>query len=65
MRTLLLMRHAKSSWDEPGLADLERPLAARGRLAAPLVARHLRERGLMPDLVLCSPAVRVAARPGS
>jgi phosphohistidine phosphatase len=58
MRTLLLMRHAKSSWDDPELADLERPLAARGRLAAPLVARHLREGGLTPELVLCSHAVR-------
>jgi len=59
MRTLLLMRHAKSSWDQPGLADLERPLAPRGRLAAPLIARHLRDQGLVPDLVLCSPALRV------
>jgi phosphohistidine phosphatase len=58
MRTLLLMRHAKSSWDDPALADPERPLAPRGRLAAPLVARHLREQGLVPDLVLCSHAAR-------
>ena len=63
MRTLMLMRHAKSSWDEPALGDEERPLAPRGRLAAPLVARHMQERG-RPDLVLCSPAVRVR-RPGS
>jgi phosphohistidine phosphatase len=59
MRSLLLMRHAKSSWDQPGLADLDRPLAPRGRLAAPLLARHLRDQGLVPDLVLCSPALRV------
>jgi phosphohistidine phosphatase len=59
MRSLLLMRHAKSSWDQPGLADLDRPLAPRGRQAAPLVARHLRDQGLVPDLVLCSPALRV------
>ncbi len=59
MRTLLLMRHAKSSWDEPGLADLDRPLAARGRQAAPLVARYLAKHGLIPDLVLGSPAQRV------
>jgi phosphohistidine phosphatase len=59
MRTLLLMRHAKSSWDQPGLDDVDRPLAPRGRLAAPLIARHLYERRLIPDLVLCSPARRV------
>ncbi len=58
MRTLMLMRHAKSSWDDQGLADVERPLAPRGRLSAPLVARHLRKQGLKPDLVLCSHAVR-------
>ncbi len=59
MRTLLLMRHAKSSWDEPELADLDRPLAPRGRKAAPLVARYLALHGLIPDLVLGSPALRV------
>ena len=59
MRTLLLMRHAKSSWDRPDLADLDRPLAPRGRKAAPLIARHLRDRQLVPDLVLCSHAERV------
>jgi phosphohistidine phosphatase len=59
MRTLLLMRHAKSSWDQPELPDLERPLAERGREAAPLVARYLADRRLIPDLVLGSPAQRV------
>jgi phosphohistidine phosphatase len=59
MRTLLLMRHAKSSWDEPELADLDRPLAARGREAAPRVARWLADHRLIPDLVLGSPARRV------
>jgi phosphohistidine phosphatase len=59
MRTLLLMRHAKSSWDQPELADVDRPLAARGREAAPLVARYLADQGLIPDLVLGSPARRV------
>jgi phosphohistidine phosphatase len=59
MRTLLLMRHAKSSWDRTDLADLDRPLAPRGRKAAALVARHLRARELIPDLVLCSHAERV------
>ena len=42
----MLMRHAKSSWDDQGLPDVERPLAPRGRLSAPLVARHLRKQGL-------------------
>ncbi len=59
MRTLLLMRHAKSSWDQPELADLDRPLAPRGREAAALVARYLALHGLVPDLVLCSHALRV------
>jgi phosphohistidine phosphatase len=59
MRTLLLMRHAKSSWDRPELADLDRPLAPRGRKAAPLIARYLEDQRLLPDLVLCSHALRV------
>ena len=59
MRTLLLLRHAKSSWDQPGVADVERPLAARGRKAAPLIARYLKQQRLVPDLVLCSHALRV------
>jgi len=58
MRTLTLLRHAKSSWDEPRLADVDRPLAPRGRKAAPLMGRHMRDIGLAPDLVLCSAAVR-------
>jgi phosphohistidine phosphatase len=59
MRTLLLMRHAKSSWGQPELADLDRPLGARGREAAPLVARYLADHRLIPELVLGSPAQRV------
>ena len=59
MRTLILMRHAKSSWDQPELDDLKRPLALRGQEAAPLIARHVKKSGWRPDLVLCSPAVRV------
>ena len=58
MRTLLLLRHAKSSWDDPGLADFDRPLAPRGRRAAPVMAAYLMKQSLQPDLVLCSPAVR-------
>jgi phosphohistidine phosphatase len=59
MRRLLLLRHAKSSWDTPGLPDLERPLAPRGRRVAPLVAQLMARRRWVPDLVLCSQAERV------
>jgi phosphohistidine phosphatase len=55
---LYLLRHAKSSWDEPGLADHDRPLAPRGRRAAKAMGRYLREQGIEPDLVLCSSATR-------
>ncbi len=57
-RTLLLLRHAKSAWDNPRLRDFERPLAPRGRRAAPRMGRYLAEAGLTPDRVLCSPARR-------
>ncbi|MGH2945214.1 MAG: phosphohistidine phosphatase SixA [Solirubrobacteraceae bacterium] len=58
MKRLYLLRHAKSSWKEPGLSDHDRPLAGRGRRAANAIARHLREQGIEPQLVLCSPARR-------
>src|SRR5262245_65743547 len=58
MRALYLLRHAKSSWDDPTLPDHERPLAPRGRRDAKRIARHLRTLGLKPELILCSPAVR-------
>jgi phosphohistidine phosphatase len=58
MKTLLLLRHAKSSWDDPSLEDFDRPLAPRGEKAAPLMAAYLKKKGLRPDLVLCSPAAR-------
>ena len=58
MKRLLLLRHAKSSWDDPRLADFDRPLNERGRRAAPLVGRFMHERGVRPDLVLASPAAR-------
>jgi phosphohistidine phosphatase len=54
----LLLRHAKSSWDDPGLEDFDRPLALRGERAAPVMADYLKKKGLRPNLVLCSPAVR-------
>lgn len=55
---MLLLRHAKSSWDEPFQTDHERPLARRGRKAAPLMGEFMAEAGLIPDLVLCSSARR-------
>lgn len=58
MKTLLLMRHAKSSWDHPGLRDFDRPLNGRGLKAAPLMGRYLRAQGISPDLILSSPANR-------
>ena len=59
MRHLIyLLRHAKSSWDEPELLDHERPLAKRGRKALALLREHFHEVGVAPDLVLCSSAVR-------
>jgi phosphohistidine phosphatase len=58
MKTLLLLRHAKSSRDEPDLADHERPLNERGKQAAKEVGRFLRDENLMPDLIVSSTAVR-------
>jgi phosphohistidine phosphatase len=57
-RTLLLLRHAKSSWDEPDLEDRERPLAARGRRAAAALGARVARRRLRVDRVLCSPSQR-------
>jgi phosphohistidine phosphatase len=57
MRTLQLLRHAKSSWDDGG-GDHDRPLAPRGVRAATLVGVHLAELAALPDLVLCSTARR-------
>jgi phosphohistidine phosphatase len=53
-----LLRHAKSSWDDPDLADIERPLARRGVKASARLRKHLEHSRISPDLVLCSPAVR-------
>jgi phosphohistidine phosphatase len=58
MKRLFLLRHAKSSWDDPGLADHDRPLAPRGERAAKVIARYLREERIAPDLVLCSSSRR-------
>ncbi len=58
MKSLYLLRHAKSSWEDPGLADRDRPLAPRGRRSAKLVAEHLRRERIAPVFVLCSSARR-------
>jgi phosphohistidine phosphatase len=55
---LILTRHAKSSWDDPTMADHDRPLNARGRHAAGLIGDWLTSRGLAPEEVLCSDARR-------
>lgn len=58
MKTLLIMRHAKSSWEEEGLRDRERPLNKRGRRDAPAMGVLLRERNFRVDCIISSPAVR-------
>ena len=58
MRTLYLLRHAKSSWKDSSQSDFERPLANRGRKACEIAARIIQDRGLEFDLVLCSTAIR-------
>ncbi|MCC6413412.1 MAG: histidine phosphatase family protein [Saprospiraceae bacterium] len=58
MRTLYLIRHAKSSWDNPGLRDFNRPLNERGQRDAPLMAALIAKMGIKPDLIVSSPARR-------
>ena len=58
MNRLLLLRHAKSSWDQPDLADHDRPLARRGRRAATALREHLRGLAEAPPFVVCSSATR-------
>jgi phosphohistidine phosphatase len=58
MKTLHFLRHAKSSWKDPGLDDHERPLAKGGRESAKTIAAYLRRAKIAPDLVICSTAVR-------
>lgn len=61
MKRLTLIRHAKSSWQDPSLADIERPLNSRGRRDAPMMGQFLAECGMQPDLLITSPAVRAQA----
>lgn len=57
-KTLVAVRHAKSSWDDLSLDDIDRPLNKRGRRAAPAMAEHLAQKAYKPDLLLSSPALR-------
>lgn len=56
--TLICTRHAKSDWDDPLQEDIDRPLSARGRAAAPLIGQWLAEKGHVPELALVSSAAR-------
>jgi phosphohistidine phosphatase len=58
MHQLLLLRHAKSAWDDPSIGDHERPLNGRGRRAATAMGERMRALGLVPDMVLVSTARR-------
>ncbi len=58
MKTLFILRHAKSNWDNQDLSDFERPLNERGRRAAPLMGGVMRSNKFVPDLILSSPATR-------
>lgn len=58
MKTLLVLRHAKSSWKDSGMEDHERPLNKRGKKAAPKMGKLIKREGLVPDLIISSTAVR-------
>ena len=58
MKSLYLLRHAKSSWDDPTLNDFDRPLSPRGHRAAEAMAKHFQETGIHPQRILCSPSLR-------
>lgn len=58
MKTLFILRHAKSSWEDQDLADFDRPLNSRGKEAAPFMGELMAESGLTPEIILASPAVR-------
>ncbi|HKP68184.1 MAG TPA: histidine phosphatase family protein [Pyrinomonadaceae bacterium] len=58
MKTLFVLRHAKSSWDNPSLADFDRPLNDRGNNAAPFMGQIMADRDLSPEVIVSSPAVR-------
>jgi len=58
MKQLLIFRHAKSSWKDTSLVDYNRPLNKRGKHDAPMMGEFARSKGLLPDLILSSPAIR-------
>ncbi|MCG9132127.1 histidine phosphatase family protein [Candidatus Poribacteria bacterium] len=58
MKIVLILRHAKSSWNHPELSDYDRPLNSRGKRDAPRMGKHLRQEGLIPDRILTSSAKR-------
>jgi len=58
MKSVYLLRHAKSSWADASLADIDRPLATRGRSAAPKMGQYMKDKRLIPDAVLVSGASR-------
>ncbi|MEP7320315.1 MAG: histidine phosphatase family protein [Saprospiraceae bacterium] len=58
MKTVCFIRHAKSSWDQAGLADIDRPLNLRGKTTAPVMAKLIADKGITPDLIITSPAKR-------
>ena len=58
MKTLTILRHAKSSWKDTGLSDHDRPLNKRGERDAPIMASRIQQAGIRPSLILSSPAVR-------
>jgi phosphohistidine phosphatase len=61
MKTLLVLRHAKSSWENTEISDFDRPLNSRGLNDAPIVGQNIKNRNIEIDLILCSPAKRAKA----
>jgi len=58
MKTIILVRHAKSSWDNPDWSDFERPLNKRGNRDAPFIADVMKSKEILPDYIISSPAIR-------
>jgi len=61
VKTLTILRHAKSSWDNPGLVDFDRPLNGRGKRDAPEMGKRMKAAGIRPSLIISSPAKRAWA----
>ena len=64
MKTLYLIRHAKSSWEDDTLSDFHRPLNRRGKTDAPKMGRLFKEKGILPDTIISSPALRALTTAG-